>query len=143
MFCPKCRCGYTKGITECADCHVPLVDELPLDPTVEFVDYEEVMTTSNMNEIALVKSLLDRNNIKYHAQRSQFRSLSRVPNIPIRILIQKDQVEHARVLIADLINPFKKDQSLNDSDKEPNPDIEYKEQPEDDSIEREGPKYRG
>ena len=30
MFCPNCRCEYRPGFTECADCRVPLVDELPV-----------------------------------------------------------------------------------------------------------------
>ena len=28
MFCPQCRSEYQVGFTECAFCHVPLVDEL-------------------------------------------------------------------------------------------------------------------
>lgn len=30
-WCPKCKCEYREGITECADCKVALVDELPPD----------------------------------------------------------------------------------------------------------------
>ncbi len=33
MFCPKCRTEYKKGFTTCADCGIPLIDELP--PLVE------------------------------------------------------------------------------------------------------------
>ena len=29
MFCPKCGLEYREGFTECAYCHIPLVDELP------------------------------------------------------------------------------------------------------------------
>ncbi len=29
MFCPQCKAEYRKGITECADCQVPLVPSLP------------------------------------------------------------------------------------------------------------------
>lgn len=29
MWCPECRNEYKEGITECADCHVALVEELP------------------------------------------------------------------------------------------------------------------
>lgn len=35
MFCPKCRSEYMKGITECADCKVPLVEELGPKPPKE------------------------------------------------------------------------------------------------------------
>ena len=28
MWCPKCRCEYVEGITECPDCHVELVESL-------------------------------------------------------------------------------------------------------------------
>src|SRR5229473_965268 len=32
MFCPQCKAEYRKGITECADCQVPLVPSLPAAP---------------------------------------------------------------------------------------------------------------
>jgi hypothetical protein len=35
MFCPKCRCEYRPGFTRCADCDVPLVEELPSLPPPE------------------------------------------------------------------------------------------------------------
>jgi len=30
-YCPRCKYEYTGGETECVDCGVPLVDELPVD----------------------------------------------------------------------------------------------------------------
>jgi hypothetical protein len=32
MFCPKCRCEYRSGFDTCADCAVPLVDDLASAP---------------------------------------------------------------------------------------------------------------
>ena len=37
---PKCKCEYKEGITECADCKVPLVDEFPVDESVEEAIYQ-------------------------------------------------------------------------------------------------------
>jgi hypothetical protein len=31
-FCPECRLEYRPGFSECSDCGVALVDELPLEP---------------------------------------------------------------------------------------------------------------
>jgi hypothetical protein len=33
MFCPQCRCEYRPGFHQCANCEVPLVEELPPLPT--------------------------------------------------------------------------------------------------------------
>ncbi len=33
MFCPDCGAEYKVGVTECADCEVPLVAESPPEPT--------------------------------------------------------------------------------------------------------------
>ncbi len=38
-FCPRCRCEYIEGQTECADCSVTLVDELPsVEPKTKDLD---------------------------------------------------------------------------------------------------------
>jgi hypothetical protein len=34
MFCPQCRCEYRPGFQQCANCQVPLVEELPPLPPV-------------------------------------------------------------------------------------------------------------
>lgn len=65
MFCPNCRAEYREGITQCADCKIPLVDFLPQDlgdPDVEMV---EIFDSSNPLEISLAKSLLEEAEIEY------------------------------------------------------------------------------
>jgi len=49
-WCPNCKNEYVEGITECADCHVELVDELPL---------EEKMSTLLFAEEELAKELAE------------------------------------------------------------------------------------
>ncbi|SCP94930.1 hypothetical protein [Anaerobium acetethylicum] len=49
-WCPNCKNEYVEGITECADCHVELVEELPL---------EEKMSTLLFAEEELAKELAE------------------------------------------------------------------------------------
>ena len=37
-WCPKCKSEYREGFTECATCHVPLVDELPEEDETRIQD---------------------------------------------------------------------------------------------------------
>lgn len=49
MWCPICKNEYVKGITECADCGVPLVDSLPLDSSKPPAD-EQDFSANSMTE---------------------------------------------------------------------------------------------
>jgi hypothetical protein len=42
MICPNCKCEYIKGVTQCADCGVPLVDQL--DAATETKDRPAVVS---------------------------------------------------------------------------------------------------
>lgn len=59
MFCPRCRAEYREGFTECADCKVSLVLECPPAPKPEYVDFEEVLSTFNVGDVAIIKSIFD------------------------------------------------------------------------------------
>jgi hypothetical protein len=52
-WCPQCRNEYREGITECFDCHVPLVEELePEEPKKnEFADDKFVEWANNHTDI--------------------------------------------------------------------------------------------
>ena len=41
-WCPKCKCEYREGITECADCKVALVDVLPPDEENPYSEESEM-----------------------------------------------------------------------------------------------------
>ncbi len=78
MFCPKCKAEYREGFTECADCQVPLVNELPSEspePIPEFVDVEAVLSTKDPGEVALIKSLLEAEDIPFIVQGDHFSSV--------------------------------------------------------------------
>lgn len=41
-WCPKCKCEYREGITECADCKISLVDELPPDSENPYLEENQM-----------------------------------------------------------------------------------------------------
>jgi len=104
MFCPRCKSEYRPGFTTCADCGVELVDHLQEDdPGLEprFVAYTEVLSTFNVMDIALVKSLLDSERITYFFHGENFNRV-RPLALPARLMVKKDQVACAKEILKDL-----------------------------------------
>ncbi len=108
MFCPKCGAEYREGFTECADCMIPLVWEEPPEPrrVMEYVEYEEVLRTFNPADIALIKSILDAEEIT-HFFRGEHFILIRPLADPAVLMVNKDEVERAREALKDLDLKFK------------------------------------
>ena len=75
---------------------------LPPEPEPEFVDFEEILATYNPADIAILKSILDSEDITYSFKGENFQHLRPLAD-PARLMIRKDQVE----IVADLIKDFK------------------------------------
>ena len=105
MFCPICKSEYREGFEICAECKVKLVDQLPPEPEAEiefeFVDFEEVLSTFNPADIALIKSLLDGEGIIYFIQGEHFSYMQPLA-LPARLMVKRDQAEEAREILKDL-----------------------------------------
>lgn len=101
MFCPTCRAEYREGFTECVDCEVPLVSELPPLPEPEFVEFEEVLSTYNMGDIAVIKSILDNEQVTYYFKGVQHQLMCPLAE-PARLIVRKDQVRKAKDILKDL-----------------------------------------
>lgn len=110
MFCPKCRYEYNEGITECPNCEVPLVGELPqIKSKQEYVELVTVLTTTDIGLVAVVKSFLEGAGIKYFAKGEMLQGLYGIGNIgfntlagPVEIQVCRDDAEDVKALLKDL-----------------------------------------
>jgi Protein of unknown function (DUF2007). len=109
MFCPQCKSEYQEDVVICCDCNIPLVSALKREPKLEFVDYEEILFTNNAADIAVIKSLFDSEGIVYYFLGEHFA-------FPIRLMVNKDQVEEARELLKNLGRSCLENDSSEDSD---------------------------
>ena len=101
MLCPACRAEYREEVAECADCNIPLVSVLPPEDEPEYVDFEQVLCTFNPADIAIIRSLLDGEQVDYFFHGEYF-SRWRPLVEPARLMVAKDQVQNAKEILKDL-----------------------------------------
>ncbi|MDY6973056.1 MAG: hypothetical protein SV775_12090 [Thermodesulfobacteriota bacterium] len=101
MFCPECRSEFIEGVTRCPVCDVDLIDELGSEWKPEYIEYEQVLGTYNVADIAFIKSLLDSENITYYFNAEHFTYVRPLAE-PARLMVKKDEVAIARTLLKGL-----------------------------------------
>jgi hypothetical protein len=99
MFCPTCRIEYRAGFSRCADCDATLVETLPPDP--ESIPFDEVCTTYNPGDIAVITAILEGDGIDHVFQGETFNRMRPLVD-PVRLLVRRDQVERARQILAEI-----------------------------------------
>jgi len=110
MFCPKCGDEYREEYTECAECKVPLVAELPEKTERKPITLVPVVRTSDAALIPLIKSILDDARINFHIKGEGIQdifALGRVGGInpltgPAEISVAKSNVSTTKKLLADI-----------------------------------------
>jgi hypothetical protein len=101
MFCPACRSEFVEGLTVCPECQVKLIAELPPEPDPEYVEFVEVLGTYNQADIALLKSILDSEDITYFIKGENFQHVRPWAD-PARLMVQRDQVETVQELLTEV-----------------------------------------
>ena len=101
MFCPKCRTEYREGFSVRADCDSDLVDELLPEEVPKFTEYVEIMGTYNPADVALIKSILDAENITYYFNAEHFMNVEPLAE-QVRLMVKKDEAEKAKEILQDL-----------------------------------------
>jgi len=77
------------------------VDEAPPEEEPEFIEYVEVMGTYNPADVALMKSILDAENITYYFNAEHFMYVRPLVE-PVRLRVKKDEAEKAREILRDM-----------------------------------------
>jgi len=74
---------------------------VPPEEGPEFTDYVEVMGTYNPADVALIKSLLDAENITYYFNAEHFMNVEPLAQ-PVRLMVRADEAERAKEILQDL-----------------------------------------
>ena len=98
MYCPKCHAEYNPGISSCADCGVKLVPELADPSKLKPVEYEEVISTFNLGDVAFIESLLTDQHIEFFFQGENFNLVDPLIQ-PVKVYVKKTQAERTRMLL--------------------------------------------
>lgn len=67
----------------------------------DFTDYEEVLSTHNAGDQALIKSLLDSEGITYFIQ-GEYVAPYLYHALPLRVMVKKEEVEKAKEILWDI-----------------------------------------
>ncbi len=99
LYCPQCGAEYRPEIKQCADCKVPLVESLAEETAAHTPDnYVEVLSTFNVADLAMIKSVFEGENIQYHLFGENFQALTPAVQ-PVRLFVLEDHVESALDLL--------------------------------------------
>ena len=103
MICPQCKCEYIRGVTQCSDCGVALVDRLePEKPSLDNVRIVPVWRGSDASECERVAEALEGADIRYRKADSQSLFGSRPNETTLEIWVDEADRERAEELAASL-----------------------------------------
>jgi Putative prokaryotic signal transducing protein len=117
MYCPKCRSEFLPSATTCPDCNLPLVAELPPEPSHQAQEVRCVLETSDPDVLMVVASVLRAAGIPYWTPGESTMDLwplgsggGALPSnlISTGVLVPADRYEEAAALLdtrAEIVEP--------------------------------------
>src|SRR5712692_3092122 len=110
MICPVCKAEYRRGVTQCSDCGVSLVDTLePSAVELHLQDQKDegalvrVWSSDDPREFASVKAALEKAEIAYTDKSAAAYFIFRSMRPKMEIRVAETDLERAREIIRDLL----------------------------------------
>ena len=111
MFCPECRAEYREGFTQCSDCQVPLVQDLPSEPEPQpHMTLVTVLETVDRNLLIVAKSVLDDAEMDYVVEGGSITDPLGAATLygrrrPTRLQVAEKDEQASRGLLSSLLPP--------------------------------------
>ena len=111
MFCPECRAEYREGFTQCSDCQVPLVQDLPSAPEPQpHLTLVTVLETIDRNLLIVAKSVLDDAEMDYVVEGESITDPLGAVTLygrkrPTRLQVAEKDEQASRDLLSSLLPP--------------------------------------
>ena len=104
MYCPKCKTEYRDGFYTCSDCGSTLVPKLPEETPIPDVPsysphYKEVLRTTNLPFLAVLRTVLDNEGIIYYVHGENFSSLY---SQPARLMVLEEDAEKVEKIVREM-----------------------------------------
>jgi hypothetical protein len=77
------------------------MEESSNNEEAQYIEFEEILSTNSPSDVALIKSLLDAENITYFLQGEHVAPYVYYA-VPIRLMIRKDQVKRVLDILKDI-----------------------------------------
>ena len=108
MYCPKCRTQYIENITECSDCKIPLVDELPEETPFKKIKWVALTPLAGEIYAEMVEEVLQNENIPHFTKSdwatSAFNiSSANLVGAKVTIFVPEENHDEAAKIIEELL----------------------------------------
>jgi hypothetical protein len=114
-FCPKCRAEYIKGVEECPDCKLELVDVLPPKDRDEYVEMVELEKVPDEVSGVMMKGILINNGIDAVLKASKIPWYDGIASTWSTyywgiLLVPEDELERSRIILDEYLNSIEEDE---------------------------------
>lgn len=101
MICPQCKCEYIRGVTQCSDCGIPLVDKLETEDASEEPRIVSVWEGSDPAEWERAKASLEDAGIEFLERDSKGVALFVPTGSKLEIWVSASDRDAARKIVLD------------------------------------------